>query len=241
MIEILQKIIAIFMDYIVGESFVQKKLKNKNVKKIIDLYAKTDYTKSFVKFRFWFGPLYEVNNLTPKFGTILDIGSGEGILANFLALNNVKRKVVGVEINKDRIKEANKGLKNTKFIAKSAFSATLPKADAIVVSHVMHHLGSMKLQEKLLDVVYKKLKKNGKFILAEVDREFSLRYLFGFFADTVPIPIFFEKKLFDFKIYHRSKKDWTKLLKKHGFKIVYQKNTEDRAYPEVIFVAIKND
>lgn len=232
-------IISKIVEFIVEKPFVQEKIKGDKAKKIIKLYSTTAYTKNFVKFRFWFGPVLEIDKLTPKKGLILDMGSGEGILANYLALSSASRKIIGVELNKNRIKEATKGIKNIKFIKGSALTTKLPKADAVVVSHVFHHLGSRKKQEELIEKIYKTLKPKGKIIIAEVDREFSLRYLFGYIVDIILVPIFFEKKFIDLKIYHRGKNEWKKLLEEKGFKINYQKNTVDRIYPEVLFVASK--
>lgn len=239
MINIINLIISKIVEFLVQRPFIQKKIKGNKAQKIINLYAKTPYTKNFVKFRFWFGPILEIDKLTPKKGIILDMGSGEGILANYLAASSSSRKIIGVELNKNRIKEASKGIKNIKFINGSALSVRLPKADAIIVSHVFHHLGSKSRQEKLLDRIHETLKTRGKLIIGEVDREKSLRYLFGYIVDIILVPLFFEKKYLDLKIHHRGKLEWENLLKKKGFKIIYAKNTVDRIYPEVLFVATK--
>jgi 2-polyprenyl-3-methyl-5-hydroxy-6-metoxy-1,4-benzoquinol methylase len=239
MIKFLNFLISKFVDFIVERPFVKNKITDKNAKKIIDLYSEVDYTKNFVKMRFWFGPLHEINALVPKKATVLDIGSGEGILANYLAISSSKRKITGIEISPHRVKHAGKGLKNIKFINGSVFSVKIPKSDVVVVSHVFHHLGSKALQEKLLKELYKKMKKKSRLIIAEVDRQWSLRYLFGYIVDIFLVPVFFEKKFLDLKIFHRPRSEWVKLLKDYGFEIDSVKNTSDRIYPEVILVALK--
>ena len=239
MIKFFNFVISFVINFMVNQPFIKNKIKGKNVDKIIDLYSNVNYTKNFVKFRFWFGPLHEVNELVPRSGTILDLGCGEGILTNFLAVSATKRKMIGVELNASRVKQARKGVKNTKFLTGSALTLKLPKADAIVVSHVFHHLGSRMRQEELLDVCFNHLKTKGKLIIAEVDRQFSLRYFFGWITDILLVPIFFEKKLLDLQIYHRGRKEWKALLQKHGFKVTYIRVTKDRIYPEVIMVAAK--
>ncbi len=237
MINFLNIIISKIIDFMVNQPFIKNKIKGKNVDKIIELYSSTDYTKSFVKFRFWFGPLHEINALVPKSGTILDLGCGEGILTNFLAISSAKRKMIGVEINKSRVKQARKGIKNTKFLSGSVLRMKLPKVDAIVISHVFHHLGSRKKQEELLGIISTLLKPKGKLIIGEVDREFSLRYFFGWIVDILLVPIFFEKKFLDLQIYHRGRMEWKTLLLKYSFKVDYMKVTKDRIYPEVIMIA----
>lgn len=239
MINLLNKIISKFVDILVETPTIKNKIKDKNSQKIIELYSKTEYTKNFVKFRFWFGPLHEINKITPKSGKILDLGSGEGILANFLAISSRQRKITGIEINKNRIKEAKKGIKNIKFINGSILKVKIPKANAIVISHVLHHLGSKKSQIELLRRIHEKSQKKEKIIIAEVDRNFSLRYLFGYIVDIFLVPVFFEKKLLDLKIYHRGRKEWKQIFKKIGFKIEKIETTNYRIYPEVIFVLTK--
>src|SRR5579859_3412227 len=189
MISFLNIIISKIVEFIVQRPFVQEKIKGSKAKKIIELYSTTPYTRNFVKFRFWFGPVLEIDKLTPRKGLILDMGSGEGILANYLALSSVSRKMIGVELSKNRIKEATKGIKNIKFINGSVLTVKLPKADTVIVSHVFHHLGSKKRQKELVGKVYKTLKPKGKLIIAEVDREFSLRYLFGYIVDIILVPV----------------------------------------------------
>jgi 2-polyprenyl-3-methyl-5-hydroxy-6-metoxy-1,4-benzoquinol methylase len=239
MLNLLNSIISKFVEILVKQDFIQNKIKDKYSKKIIDLYSTTEYTRNFVKFRFWFGPLHEINKLVAQKGIILDLGSGEGILANFLAINSSKRKIIGIEINSNRVKEANKKIKNIKFINKSIFEVKLPKVDVIVVSHVFHHLGSKKLQEEMIQICFDKLKNEGKLIVAEVDREFSVRYLFGYITDIMLVPIFFEKKFLDLKIYHRGRNEWQRLFIKYGFVVKSTKITKDRIYPEVIFELTK--
>ena len=237
MINFFNTIISKVIDFMVERPFIKNKIKGKNVDKIINLYSNVDYTKSFVKFRFWFGPLLEINELVPKSGVILDLGCGEGILTNFLAINSTKRKMIGVELSGHRVGQAKKGLKNTKFLTGSVLKLKLPKADAIIVSHVFHHLGNKKRQEELLDVCFKFLKPKGKLIIGEVDYQFSLRYFFAWITDILLVPIFFEKKLLDLQIDHRGRKEWKTLLQKHGFKVIHMKVTKDRIYPEVVMVA----
>ncbi len=239
MINFLNYLISKVLGFLVNKDFIRNKINDKDSQKIIALYSKSDYTRNFVKFRFWFGPLHEINRLAPSKGLILDLGSGEGILANFLAISKNKRKIIGVELSKNRIKEANKKIPNIKFVNDNALSKSLPKADAIVISHVLHHLGSKDLQEKLIKNCLHVLKKNGELIIAEVNRQYSIRYLFGWIVDIFLVPVFFEKKLLDLKIYHRGKNEWLKIFTDYGYKIKKVELTSDRIYPEVIFVLTK--
>src|SRR5438552_3620639 len=81
----------------------------------IDLYSTFRWKSFFSKIRFWDAPYVEVEKLIPKKGKIVDLGCGEGIFTNFLALSSSKRNIIGIELDKKRIEEANRGLKNASF------------------------------------------------------------------------------------------------------------------------------
>jgi len=65
-------------------------------------------------------------------------------------------------MDRNRLKVANRGLPNTKFILGDANKADIPKADAIVLVHLLHHLDSFGKQETLIKECRLKLRKNGK-------------------------------------------------------------------------------
>lgn len=181
------------------------------VDQTIDLYKLVGWKKYFSKIRFWDAPFIQVEKLIPKKGLILDLGCGEGIFSNFLALKSKSRKIIGIELNKERINQANKGLKNTKFFQGDVTSKEIPKADTILMFHLLHHLNNFKDQEKLLKKIVKKLKQNGKLIIVEVEQKVSFKYLLAFLTDHFLVPWLFERKFYT-KVFFRKSKEWKRIL-----------------------------
>ena len=114
---------------------------------------------------------------------------------------------VGLEINQNRIKNANIGINNTKFQAADITKIDIPQADCIIFTHVLHHLTTYEAQEKLLRSCYDKLKFGGRLIISEVDKFPRWKYLISLFADKILYP--FEK------INYRSVENLSTLLKKN--------------------------
>jgi len=211
----------------------------KPINKIKELYRGKGFTSIFVNIRFWDAPIIELEKFVPKGGEILDLGCGEGISTNYLALTSSKRKIIGIEINKERLKNANHGLPNVEFKAGNILKTDFTSADAIILTHVLHHLKSYKEQELLLNKCCKVLKKNGKLIILEVDDKPYLKYLLSKFVDSFVVPVIFEKKMYD-KVFFRNEKQWRELISPMGFKISCKCLDEDKPFSHILFVATKN-
>lgn len=191
-------------------------MKDEVIKKTIDLYSGTGWKSLFVKWKFWEEPYVELERLIPKKGKIVDIGCGEGILGNFLALMSSRRKILGFEIDRKRLSIANRNVPNTVFKYGDATKLVIPPADAITFFHVLHHLNSYKEQEEVLRKCYKSLRKGGKLFIVEVEIKSSIKYWTCWLADHFLVPWVFEKKFYALAFFRNSKK-WKKLLNEIGF------------------------
>lgn len=183
----------------------------------LKLYGKNEFLAVFNKIRAWDAPFDEIEKMVPNEGLIVDLGSGDGLLGNFLAISSKKRKIWGIEINKGRAKSSPHVENRTSFKAGDILEDNFPKADAITLIHVLHHLGSYEDQEKLIRKCKDKLKTGGILVIAEIIEKPILKYIFTAITDYVILPILFENKLFSGKIHFRSLKAWQKLLKNNGF------------------------
>ena len=207
-------------------------------RKTISLYAEAGLKSIFSRIRFWDAPYFEVEALVPKKGYIVDIGCGEGIFSNFLALTSSKRKVLGVEIDKKRLAIADRGVKNVSFTSGDATKFKFKNTDAVVLFHLLHHLPSYKDQEKTLDFCYQGLKKGGKLIIVEIDVKPTFKYFLSWFTDHFLVPLLFENRFYS-PIYFRKKAEWTKLLKSYGFAISTHLAEKDKPFSHIIFVCKK--
>lgn len=205
----------------------------------INLYGGTAWETFLSKFKFWEEPYEVVEKILPKKGVILDLGCGEGLLANFLAISSPQRKIIGIEIAKERLARAKKGIKNTNFYVGDIVEVSYPKTDSIVLFHVLHHLPGRLAQEKVLQKAKNSLKKGGELIIVEVHVKPTIKYLSAWIADFFLVPWVFEKR-FMTRAYFRKDKEWIKLLKSIGFKIKTTEETVGRPFPNIIFECISN-
>ncbi|MDO8503242.1 MAG: class I SAM-dependent methyltransferase [bacterium] len=211
-----------------------RKLKE-NVQRTITLYKKDGFASLFTRIRFWDAPFEELEELTPKEGVIIDLGCGDGILTNYLALGGPKRKLVGIELNRERLEVADKGLPNTEFILGDVTKRSIPNADAILTVHLLHHLPSYAAQEELIQLCSKKLKDGGSLIVAEVDRKPFLKYLFSWVTDAIIVPMLFEKKFFSTKFFYRSADEWKELFTRNGFRVKTTEAHKGKPFSHIIF------
>ena len=218
---------------------IDKKPLHPDLEKACRLYEEDSFTGLFSRIRVWDAPFEQVEKLVPKKGLILDLGCGDGLLANYLAISGPERKIVGVDLNKERIKHAQKGLKNTRFIHEDALKEKGLSPDVIIMSHVLHHLKSFEAQDKLLQDCIAGLRKGGKLIILEIKPSLSLEYLVTIVVDYTIYPMLFEKKIIGSRVYYRKEGNWVNLLSSCGLNVKREKVT-GKPFSQMILVAEKS-
>lgn len=209
------------------------------LEKTIDLYKDKSFNGVFAKIRAWDAPYKEIDKRISKKSLIVDLGSGDGLLANYLAQISKNRKIYGIELNPTRVDVSQKGLKNTHFKQGSILKTSLPKADVFILAHVLHHLPSKRSQELLLEKLSNLLGKNKKIVILEIDNVPLFKFLFTWFTDAFIVPILFEGRFFTNKFYYRKRKEWYKLLTKIGFKVKMKLVNKGMPFSHVLIEAIK--
>src|SRR5688572_13817432 len=82
---------------------------NRVAKEVVQNYAACGlYSHLYATLRWRFCPYEEMNALLPREGTLIDVGCGEGLFANYLAASEPRRRVIGVDANAKRIRQAAK-------------------------------------------------------------------------------------------------------------------------------------
>ena len=147
--------------------------------------------------------------------------------------------MTGIELNKSRLKVANKGLENTCFLVGNVLKERLPRTDAVTMIHLLHHLPSRKSQEELIERVSSNLKIGGKLIIAEVSEKPFFKYLLSWVVDMFVVPVLFEGKLFSRKINYRKDMEWRKLLLDYGFKVQFRSLHKGKPFSHSLFIATK--
>lgn len=213
--------------------FTGKIISNKYINQTISLYS----DEKFSKIRFWDAPFMEVEKLVARQGVITELGCGEGIFTNYLAVTSPERQILGIEIDPDRFQKAEaagKNLPNISFKRGDATTVEIPKSDNIVLFHLLHHLGSYANQEKVIKNCLKSLKDNGKLIIVEVDIKPSFKYLTSWFVDCFLVPWLFEKRIFT-KVYYRNKKRWMSLLTDLGASYKITSVEKGKPFTHIVF------
>lgn len=172
--------------------------------------------------------------MLPDQGTITELGCGEGLLANYLAIASPKRKIVGFEIAPERLERAKKGITNAHYLLGDIVKISYPKSDAIILFHVLHHLPGKAAQEKVLLKTKKSLKKNGTLIIVDVHVVPTIKYVAAWIADHFLVPWVFEKRFFT-RAYFRKAHEWKNLLTDLGFSVRSREETSGRPFPNIIF------
>ena len=210
--------------------FFKKISGNKDVEEVVTLYPEDNFTK----IRFWDAPYIEVEKMIIKSGIITDLGCGEGIFTNFLAMSSPQRKITGIEIDQERFKKADRGLKNVSFKRGDVTTIDIPKSDDIILFHLLHHLPSYKDQEKVIKNCISSLNENGKLIIVEVDIKFSFKYLISLFVDCFLVPWIFEKRFYT-PVFYRSKNNWQKLFNELNLKYRTTNLEKGKPFTHVVF------
>ena len=215
-------------------------MKSDLVNKVINLYSKSGWKSIFAKLRFWYAPYKEVEELIPVSGTVVDLGCGEGIFSNYIGLCSKNRKVIGIEIDKKRIKIADHDISNVSFMNADITKADLPQSDVIICFQLLHHLKSYEMQEELIKKCIKSLNKGGKILIVEINVNYTFRYFLTWLTDHFLVPWFFEKRLYS-PILYRKISGWTRIFKKIGLSYgVIIPNERARPFANVIFECQKD-
>lgn len=208
------------------------------VKRTIQLYSNIGWKSIFTRIRFWDAPYAIVEKLVPQSGIIVDLGCGEGIFSNFLAISSNKREVIGIELDEKRIKVANRGVSNALFRQGDANKTALPKNDCVIIFHVLHHLESLSSQERIIDKCIKSLKDNGKLIIVEIEPKLTITFITTWFTDHFLVPWIFERKIYS-PIFFRKSNEWLELLIKHNLKPQKIMAEKGKPFSHVIITAQK--
>ncbi|MDP2638332.1 MAG: class I SAM-dependent methyltransferase [Candidatus Levybacteria bacterium] len=212
----------------------------KSSEQAINLYANSLWEAFLSKFKFWEEPYEIVDKMLPNHGKVTDLGCGEGLLSNYLALSSDKRKVIGIEIAPERLLRAKKGIKNTSFYVGDIVKKPYPKTDIAILFHVLHHLPGKNAQEEVIKKAKDSLEEKGKLIIVEVHVKPTIKYAAAWFADHFLVPWVFEKRFYT-KAYFRKEQEWVNLLKQLGFKVKITHATKGRPFPNIIFECTINN
>ena len=101
------------------------------------------FLESYLYWKLKVDPLYRgLDAVIPETGTVLDLGSGHGLLAAILARKSRRRRVVGVDYDPDKVRvsqAAARALGNLEFFAGDVRTFDLPAADVVLLVDLLHY------------------------------------------------------------------------------------------------------
>ena len=189
--------------------------------------------KIYVKLRWALCLFKEIEALIPKKASVVDVGCGFGLLANYIAIMSEDRKVLGIDFSTRRIQDAKRTVgvrQNIVFVAGDVKDLCLSECDVVVMTDFLHHI-SFDHQFQLLREVSSKLKIGGKLIVQDINAGRSWKYFCTLSLDTF---LNIGKPLF-----YRNKKSWGMLLEQTGFAVTQFYNIDKFFLPDIIFVCEK--
>ncbi len=208
-----------------GQSFSAAK------RRTTGLYRGLGWPSLFARIRFFTAPYGGLEPHVPREGLIVDLGCGYGTFSNLLGLMGPGRRVVGLDLDEAKLRHAPRGLGNVTFLGGDIRTAVTEPADAILLIHVLHHLGSYEEQEPLLASCRQKLKPGGRLVVCEVDRRPYAKYLLGLLADTLLYP--------GDDIFYRFPGELAPIIESCGFRVDTMRSDAGTPFAHVTYVAVK--
>ncbi|MDJ0783164.1 MAG: MMPL family transporter [Desulfosarcinaceae bacterium] len=176
------------------------------------------YPRLFARFKLHFDPLFtEIGPLLPDTGdveTILDIGSGYGVPANWLSETFPKAKLFGLEPQIDRVRVANLTLGDRGEIVQGG-APDIPQApqpaQLVTLLDMTHYLSDRAL-ELTLQRLYSALSTNGQVLVRSVIPSNQGRTLLFRFED-------FKLRRQGFRAHYRTPEELVRLFSRGGFRV----------------------
>jgi len=186
-------------------------------------------------------PFDRIGKFIPQEGNIVDLGCGTALLLNLLRLGLDKRQLFGFDIDKRKIeiaRESVKGKEGMKIEAKDITSGdfSLPRAKCVVLVDVLYYLSFFQ-KKKLLEKLYNVLDTNGLLIIKDINRTFSLKYLWTFLQEFLAVKVLGLTSADG--LYFTDKKGYFSLLEECKFITNVFDLSKGYLYPHILYVCHK--
>jgi 2-polyprenyl-3-methyl-5-hydroxy-6-metoxy-1,4-benzoquinol methylase len=180
-----------------------------------------------------------LDSFIPAEGNVLDWGCGYGIFANYLRLKNPKLNVVGFDISKVRIEEANKTtpLVGVKFTS----DPSEIKFDRFKLVLLIDVLLFLPIDEKksLLKTIYTLLERGGIVFIKDTLKSKSLRFKWTKFEESLKLKFGVYGKNVKSGLHYIDVGELTGILEGIGYEIVDVTPETNIIYPGVFVIARK--
>jgi SAM-dependent methyltransferase len=210
-------------------------MKNNLRSELVGLYDNQDaYVRFYANFRARLLNLDYYLKFLPRYGLIVDIGCGYGVLANYLSLYCPDNSVFGIDLNCKRINAALKTVgerENITFSAVDVKQWDWPRCTGITMTSFLHHIHTND-QEIVLQKAFQSLEKGGILLIVEVNKNEKplYKYWASYLSDRILYPLS--------KSYFRDLSDWEDILSRLGFNVSIEKS-KNPFFSGILFICQK--
>ena len=210
-------------------------------KDIFSVYGESGLvTKSYLRIKLKICPLVRLESLFPKEGKIIDLGCGSGLFANILGMGSYKRRIVGADMDENKIAlaERTKGhLASIEYTVGNIVTMDYPRADAFSLIDVLY-LIPYDAQEVILRKCANALPPKGMLIIKEMDTRPRWKYIWNYCQETLAV------KIIGFtlgeRFYFRSRENFENLLGGLGFMVNTVRLDRGYWYPHIAYVCTRD-
>jgi SAM-dependent methyltransferase len=183
-------------------------------------------------------PLPRIARFVPHKGVVVDLGCGHGLFSLLLARTELTRAVIGIDLDRDKIKLANTlPQRNLRFIAGDiAKQDDLPPAQAVTIVDVFY-LVPYEAQERLLELSVQRLAPGGVIVLKDMAEAPRWKVWLNWIEETLAVRVLGITESSDSKFYFRPRAEWVALFEKLGFTVEVVPMDDGYYHPHVVFVA----
>jgi len=166
----------------------------------------------------------------PNSGRIVDLGCGHGIFTFLMAITSSKRKIIGIDILRERIESARRCAQqanlqnNVEFWIGDIRKDNIPESDAISIIDALCYF-PFDVQLDIARRCFESLKNGGILLIKDFDRSPWWKYKLFCFQETLAITLRFIsgektwKKFFRWKLFVWNAPEFKKKLEEIGFKV----------------------
>jgi predicted exporter/SAM-dependent methyltransferase len=176
------------------------------------------YVSQYAFWKLRTDPLFmALDSVIPAQGSILDLGCGYGVVANWLTLSSPERRVQGIDMDASKVRVALASSRlnpRVQFAERNVLTAAFPECDCVLMCDLLHYLPAERKRE-VLKRAYRALRPGGRLVLRDAFRENSGRHRLTAFSERIGVIL--GQNLAGFGLHFESLAQHRDLLKECGF------------------------
>jgi 2-polyprenyl-3-methyl-5-hydroxy-6-metoxy-1,4-benzoquinol methylase len=209
--------------------------------KVLALYPDlSPLEQVYIRLRFSLLGIADLERYLPEEGRIVDLGCGYGYFSNVLAVTSIRREVLGVDLDANRVEKARRSIgkrSGINFLQQEISGWSIPACEGIAMVDLLHYF-PRPVQDELLDRCYYSLAPGGKLLLREVDVRPRVKFWFNYLHEWLLTRINFTQSTTR-GLFFRSSEEISGVLRYLGFTIALVKEEKITPYSDYVIVGTK--